>query len=132
MSRPGIKHGPPRWEASIIEKSHSNNLYCCHSEPLHYQRKANKSLTGILSILLATVRRLFLSLKGTFILAKVWRTWLFWWTVSGCETSLYSSRQLLILEVKITQREATDLPREHSGYLILTVHYSASLFIFII
>ncbi len=26
MSQPGIEPGPPRWEASTLEKSHSNSL----------------------------------------------------------------------------------------------------------
>ncbi len=36
MSRPGIEPGPPRWEASTLEKNHSNsfliairNIYIC-------------------------------------------------------------------------------------------------------
>jgi hypothetical protein len=32
---PGIEPGPPRWEASTVEKSHWNSLFNCLSEPLH-------------------------------------------------------------------------------------------------
>ncbi len=35
MSRPGIEPGPPRWEASTLEKSHSNSLFNSYSKHLH-------------------------------------------------------------------------------------------------
>ncbi len=35
MSRPGIELGPPRWEASTLEKSHSNSLLYTYSEHQH-------------------------------------------------------------------------------------------------
>jgi hypothetical protein len=28
MSRPGIEPGPPAWEASTLEKSHLDSLFC--------------------------------------------------------------------------------------------------------
>ncbi len=34
MSRPGIKPGPPAWEASTLEKSHLDSLSAGYSEPL--------------------------------------------------------------------------------------------------
>jgi hypothetical protein len=36
MNRLGIKTGPPQREASTLEKSHSNSLFNCYSEPLKF------------------------------------------------------------------------------------------------
>jgi hypothetical protein len=40
MSRPRIEPGPPRWEASTLEKSHSNNLLIAIAYSEHLQRSA--------------------------------------------------------------------------------------------
>jgi hypothetical protein len=48
MSRPGIKLGPPAWEASTLEKSHSNSLLKGHGNDfLGFLQKLvpHKSLT---------------------------------------------------------------------------------------
>jgi hypothetical protein len=37
MSRQGIEPGTPRWEASTLEKSHSNSFLIVNSEHLHYR-----------------------------------------------------------------------------------------------
>jgi hypothetical protein len=34
MSRRGIEHGPPAWEASTLEKTHLDSLLAGYSEPL--------------------------------------------------------------------------------------------------
>jgi hypothetical protein len=34
--QPGIEPGPPQRETSTLEKSHSNGLFNCYSEPLKY------------------------------------------------------------------------------------------------
>jgi hypothetical protein len=34
MSRPGIEPGPPKREASTLEKSHLDSLFAGYSEPL--------------------------------------------------------------------------------------------------
>ncbi len=34
LPRPGIEPGPLQWEASTLEKGHSNSLFNCYSEPL--------------------------------------------------------------------------------------------------
>jgi hypothetical protein len=40
MSRPGIKPGPPAWEASTLQKNHLDSLCAGYSEPLLMLRLA--------------------------------------------------------------------------------------------
>jgi hypothetical protein len=50
MSRPGIKPGPPAWEASTVEMSHLDSLFVGYSEPLLGLRLAQRVASTTLII----------------------------------------------------------------------------------
>ena len=50
MSRPGLKPGPPAWEASTLEKSHLDSLFAGCSEPLLMLRTGATPTSTAISI----------------------------------------------------------------------------------